>query len=257
MAGRIRSGTGFSVSPPDNMSFLVATLMVPGCDRELLTKLTTGSADSYFIDLEDTVPEADKDFARAACVDALSTRRADAPVFVRINALDRGCLDADLNVALLPGGQGINLPKTESADDVVTLDRELCRREAIIGRPVGSTEIILTVETAKGVSALPQIALASSRTRYLCVGIGDLTRDLGLGPQGVELSPALVAAQIAAVYVSRIAGLQPPHDSTHAIAGDFAGLIHRAAATAKLGFVGKHALHAAHLDLIRTAYRSA
>lgn len=239
------------------MSFLVATLMVPGCDRELLTKLTTGSADSYLIDLEDTVPEADKDFARAACVDALGSQRADAPVFVRINALDRGCLDADLNAALLPGGQGINLPKTESADDVVILDRELRRREATIGRPVGSTEIILTVETAKGVSALSQIASASSRIRYICVGTGDLTKDLGLGPQGLDLSPSLIAAQVAAVYASRVAGLQPPHDSTHAMARDVEGLTRRAAATAKLGFAGKHALHAAHLDLIRTAYRSA
>lgn len=231
--------------------------MIPGCDVDLLRMIATQSADSYLIDLEDTVPEAGKDLARAACADALGTQRANAPVFVRINALDRECLEADLDAAFQPGLRGINLPKTESPDDVIALDRELRRREQGIGLPVGTNEIILTVETAKGIAALPEIAAASSRIRYLCVGIGDLTKDLGLGAQGVELSPSLVAAQIAAVYASRVAGLQPPHDSTHASAEDVDGLLQRAAATAKLGFVGKHALHAAHLHLIREAYRAA
>ncbi|GAA0712411.1 hypothetical protein Drose_13675 [Dactylosporangium roseum] len=233
---------------------LIAMLMIPGHARDAAERVALGQADAYILDLEDTVPAAAKDDALRATGDLLGNEQGGRVVYVRVHSVDAGCLTRELDAIVGPSLTGINLPKVESAADVVALDSRLAALEAARGLPIGHTEIMATIETARGVLRMNEIATASPRLRCLCVGVGDLTRDLGLEPQGAELSPAIVAAQIQAVFASAAAGLQPPHDSTHAVEQDLATLRHRAQATRALGFRGKHALHAAHLPVITEIY---
>ncbi|WP_213453693.1 HpcH/HpaI aldolase/citrate lyase family protein [Rhizomonospora bruguierae] len=233
---------------------LITMLMIPGQAPDAADQVALGHADAYLLDLEDTVPAAAKDEAVRATGDLLSNEQGGRVVYVRVHSVDAGRLTQELDAIVGPSLTGINLPKVESAADVIALDSRLAVLEAARGLSVGHTEIMATIETARGVRHLNEIAAASPRLRCLCVGVGDLTRDLGLEPQGVELSPTIVAAQIQAVFASAAAGLQPPHDSTYAVENDLATLCHRARATRALGFRGKHALHAAHLPIITEIY---
>lgn len=233
---------------------LITMLMIPGHTPDAADQVALGHADAYILDLEDTVPPEAKHDAVRATGDLLSGNRGGRVVYVRVHPVDAGRLETELDAIVGPSLTGINLPKVESAAEIVALDSRLAVLEEAHGLPIGHTEIMATIETARGVLHMNEIAAASPRLRCLCVGVGDLTRDLGLEPQGADLSPAIVAAQIKAVFASAAAGLQPPHDSTHAIEDDVPTLRHRAQATRALGFRGKHALHASHLPIITEIY---
>ena len=99
---------------------LRSLLFVPGDRPERMDKAMAGAADALILDLEDSVAPAAKPEARQAVrafLDAQQEGRAK-PVFVRVNPLDGGLADDDLD-AILPGHpDGIVLPKAEGGESV-------------------------------------------------------------------------------------------------------------------------------------------
>ncbi len=101
-------------------------LFVPASRPELFPKALASAADALSFDLEDAVLPAKKADAREALSDFLNgelltaARRHDKhqTIIVRINPLGSEHFDADLRVACHRNVDIINLPKTESADDV-------------------------------------------------------------------------------------------------------------------------------------------
>ena len=103
---------------------LRSLLFVPGDRPERFVKAAASGADALILDLEDSVVAAGKDAARGHVAAFLGERPA-LSVFVRINPLDSGQLDADLAAIPAGTGFGVVLPKAEGAADLAALAARL------------------------------------------------------------------------------------------------------------------------------------
>ncbi|MBN2580675.1 MAG: CoA ester lyase [Pirellulales bacterium] len=174
---------------------LRSLLFTPGNNLRRIVKSGTLGADAVILDLEDSVPAADKETARLFVRDSIAeVGRSGAAVFVRINALATGLAEDDLDWAVQPGLRGIMLPKPESPDHVTALVEQLKKREE------SPLSIIPLVETAKGIINAYAIASASPRVIAVALGGLDYIRDMGvrLTPEGTELSYARAHLGVAA-----------------------------------------------------------
>ena len=98
-------------------------LFVPGNSARFINKAHTRGADAIVLDLEDSVPSAQKAFARqsiANCIDNVSQSGAD--VMVRINAPLRMAV-RDLEAVVVPGVRAIVVPKASSAFQLNSLSK--------------------------------------------------------------------------------------------------------------------------------------
>lgn len=136
--------------------------------------------DFIVLDLEDSVPQHLKDYARTLIKDAIpNVSKGGAEAFTRIN---HDSMLADLEAAVWPGLKRIKYPKTEHADEVRQLDAIVTRLERERGIEAGTIEIDASIETAIGVANVFNIAAASPRVREFGATTGgyDLSRDLGV-----------------------------------------------------------------------------
>src|SRR3569623_2523188 len=102
-------------------------LFVPAADPAIIAKAAASAADSVCIDLEDSIPLANKESVRPNVVRAL--RELDfgkrARIY-RINALDTGFAYRDVIDVVEDAGDKIDqimLPKVSSPDDVRFVDQ--------------------------------------------------------------------------------------------------------------------------------------
>ncbi len=129
-------------------------LFVPADGGSKLDKAFASGADGVILDLEDSIAPERKDVARAAALEFLNKAVAtkERPrLLVRINGLDTGMTDADLD-AIVPGKpDAVLFPKAEGGATVAQLDAKLTAREAKAGLPEGHIKILAqAVESAMG-----------------------------------------------------------------------------------------------------------
>lgn len=127
--------------------------------------------------LEDAIPMADKEAARAGFIRAASTLDfGDTQLWTRVNSLDSPwCLD-DLTAIVGEVGHKVDVvmvPKVEGPEDIHYVDRLLAQLEAKanLSRPILVHAIL---ETARGVANLEEICAASPRMQGVCLGPADL-----------------------------------------------------------------------------------
>jgi citrate lyase subunit beta/citryl-CoA lyase len=225
-------------------------LFVPGHKPSWVQKAVKAGADAIVLDLEDSVPAAEKDAAREMVAGSLKDARVD--VFVRPNALATRLMGADLEAVVRPGLTGLFLPKIEQATDVLRVDA-LVEHFEIRGGVTG-LEYIVPVETVKGIHNCREIALASPRVGGM-VGPtaehADIAREVGFEwtPEGLET----LYLRSRVLLACREAGL-------HALTGlweDLAnldGLADFARAGRRLGFRGMIAIHPSHVPVINDVF---
>lgn len=235
-------------------------LFVPGDSPRKLDKAVESGADVLLLDLEDSVALDAKPAARAATADFLRRTR-DIPgrprLYVRVNALGSGLVDADLDAVMAAGPDGILLPKAVGGRDVTHLDAKIAVREAVEGLPDGGTDIVaIATETAASLFAMGSFQGASRRLRGLTWGAEDLSADLGAlrqrGPDG-GFTDAFRLARTLCLAGAVAAGVAPI-DSIHAAFRDLDGLAAEAEAAALDGFTGKLAIHPAQVAPINAAF---
>jgi citrate lyase subunit beta / citryl-CoA lyase len=174
---------------------LRSLLFTPGNNLRMIVKSGELGADAVILDLEDSVPPADKETARLFVRDSIAeVARHGAAVFVRINAPATGLSEADLDWTIRPGLTGVMLPKADTPDQITALVEQLERRE---DRPLS---IIPQSETAKGILNAYAVASASPRVIALALGGLDFIRDMGvrLTAEGTELYYARAHLGVAA-----------------------------------------------------------
>ena len=94
-------------------------LYVPANREKFLDKAMGLPADAFILDLEDSVPVPEKANARAG-VKAYAPKIAHQRVWVRVNGLETGMAEADLDAVIgLEGLVGIFLPKVETRAEVL------------------------------------------------------------------------------------------------------------------------------------------
>jgi citrate lyase subunit beta/citryl-CoA lyase len=180
-------------------------LYVPVNVERFVSKAHQRGADGVILDLEDSIPPAEKDDARRRVVEAAAqVSRGGADVLVRINRqLDLAVRDIEASVC--PGVNGLFLPKVSGPEHVRLLAELVSEREAAAGMPPGHTRLVPMVETADAFFALHAIAKASPRLASVVLGGEDFALDVGFVPDPQVYQYPKQQAMIAA----RAAGLTP------------------------------------------------
>lgn len=154
-------------------------LYLPANNEHMILKAPTLGADVITLDMEDSVPPAEKQAARELVKKYIGQMSANgAEAWVRINAWDTDLTLADLDAVVIEGLDGITLPKCSGLADVRRLDDEITRLEKLRGLPVGKIKIAILIETALGVFSVDQAAGGSPRLTTIIFGAVDYTRDM-------------------------------------------------------------------------------
>lgn len=216
-----------------------SALYVPGDAPDKLTKALDRGADEVIVDLEDAVPPAGKDAARRAVrVWLHDLPNLEVGVWVRINSGPLGHEDVRA-IADAPALTGVLVAKTESAAELVELDRLLTSLGS-------SARVVPLLESAAAVLRVQEIA-AAPRVQRLQVGEADLRADLGvtLGPDESELLH--VRSQV--VLASAAAGIAPPIAPVSTNFRDLDAYRASTEALGRLGFVGRACIHPAQVPV--------
>lgn len=173
------------------MAVMRSVFYVPSNNEKMVSKAPTIAADILTLDLEDSVPPAEKPKGREMIQEYLKNSRAKQAspyLYVRINNWETQMTNDDLEAIVHPGLDGVCLAKCGDADNVRRLDWKLEELEQRRGMAVGSVAIQLLIETAKGVINAYPAATASPRVNSLIFGAVDYTKDMRvtLTSEGVE-----------------------------------------------------------------------
>lgn len=235
-------------------------LFVPGDAERKLDKGLQSGADLLILDLEDSVTFAAKPKAREALGEFLRTHRMAKTrprLYVRINALQSGLAEADLEAIMPAGPDGILLPKPRSGADVGKLSRMLDEAEKSAGIVVGETRIIpITTEVPASLLVMHTYVDSSPRLAALAWGAEDLSADLGAtatrDPSGTLNSPFLLARNLC-LMTSAASGVGAV-DTVYLDLRDRDGLAREAMEAARDGFTGKLAIHPDQVAVINQAF---
>lgn len=234
------------------MSIYRSLLFAPGNHARLVEKCVTAGADAVILDLEDSVAAAQKAATRDLVVKALALPRR-CKGYIRVNALGTEWCFRDLEAVVASGVDGIVLPKTEHASDLLTVDWMLRSLERERGMPEGGIDVIPLIETAIGFTHLQAIARATQRTRRIAFGAGDFTLDLGMLWSDDESE--LLPYRNAFVVESRAAGLEPPIDTALGKL-EYPAIFEATARRAmESGFQGKLCIHPSQVRAANTIFR--
>ena len=174
------------------MPVMRSVLYVPSNNEKMVAKAPTMKCDVLTLDLEDSVPPAEKPKGRKAIQEYLKSgerKNQVAPsLYVRINNWETLLTNDDLEEIVWPGLDGVCLAKTGHPDNVKRLDYKLEELEQRRGIPVGTIKIQLLIETAKGMINAYESATASTRCNSLIFGAVDYCKDMRvtLTDEGVE-----------------------------------------------------------------------
>ncbi len=235
-------------------------LFVPADSEKKLAKGLESGADALILDLEDSVAAASKpaarEMARAFLAQHVLTRGRPL-LMVRVNALDTGLTDADLDAVVGAGPDAIMLPKAEGGRDVSHLDAKLTAREAIAGMDEGTIKVVVVAtETAKAVFGLGTYQGASPRLSGLTWGAEDLSADIGAetnrAPDGRHTEPFRIARSLC-LFGAVAAGVQPI-DTVFPAFRDTEGLTRECEEARRDGFTGKMAIHPAQVPVINAVF---
>ena len=163
-------------------------------------------ADSIMLDLEDAVAENQKDSARFSLYHALKeVDYGDTEVIVRINGLDTPHWREDVRVCVAGGADGLRIAKTESAQDVRTVEEATLAAEREFGVEEGRTLLMAAIESPRSVLNAYEICTASPRLFGVAISGGDYRKcmQVKVVPGGIEMLAArghlLIAARAAGV----------------------------------------------------------
>ena len=227
-------------------------LFVPGANAAMLSTAFIYPADALMFDLEDAVAVREKDAARRLVYHTLQhPLYRDIETIVRVNALDSQWGIDDLEAVVRAGVDIVRLPKTDTAEDVIAMEKEIARIERDCGRQPGSTGMLAAIESAKGILQAPAIAQASPRLIGIALGAEDYVRDIRTerSADGIEL----LFARCTILQAARAAGIQA-FDTVYSDANNEAGFLQEAEHIKQLGFDGKSLVNPRQITLLHNLY---
>ena len=209
-------------------------------------------ADSIMLDLEDAVAENQKDAARYSLYHALqeidyrNTERV-----VRINGLDTPHWKEDIRVCVAGGADVIRIAKTESAQDVHTVEEHVLAAEKEFGRPEGSTLLMAALESCKGVLNALEVCKSSERLIGIALSGGDYTKDLQTKITGTGVE--LMGARQHMIIAARAAGVQC-WDTVFTNLDDMDGFRRETEMIKLMGFDGKSLVNPRQISIVHEIF---
>ena len=236
------------------LRILRSMLFVPANNWRLIQSAKGERPDAVILDLEDAVPIGEKETARWLVKDAIRLlKEAGQNLTVRVNGLATALTGEDLKFAIQEGVDSIMLPKSESKEDILGLEKLMEKEEKEKG--LGEIGIIPLLETAKGILNGYEIATASDRVVALSFGAADYMRDFGrsyftMSPDESEL----LYARSSLVVAARVAGVPAIDTPFLGLIIDKEGLVKESKIASSLGFKGKLCIHPMHIEPINQVF---
>ncbi len=216
----------------------ITYLFVPANRPERFDKALAAGADVVIIDLEDAVAIDEKESARAALSDWLSSESAEnKTIALRINSADSIWHAADLTLCGHASVAAVVLPKAASVDEVARVVA------------AGARTVIPLIESAAGFVQAGALAAAPSVSR-LMFGSIDFCVDLGIEGDDRELD--YFRSQL--VLASCLAGIAAPVDGVTTAINDEEILRSDTLRGKRFGFGGKLCIHPKQIAGVRAAY---
>ena len=226
-------------------------MFVPGNNPGMMADAHIYGPDSIMLDLEDSVTMAEKDTARLLVYNALkSIDYGDTEMVVRINPLNTPYGKKDIEAVVKAGVHVIRMPKTETAEEVVEVEREIERVEKEIGC-LGRTKIMAAIESTLGAVNAYAIATASKRMMGIALGAEDYSANLKTQrtPGGEELRLARETIVVAA----RAAGIDAL-DTVYSNLNDMETFRKEVEFIKTLGFDGKSIINPRQIEVVNEVF---
>ncbi len=227
-------------------------LFVPGANAAMLSNTFIYQPDTIMFDLEDSVSLREKDTARMLVFNALQhPLYQDIETVVRVNPLESEFGLKDLHAVVRGGADVVRLPKTDSAEDVLEMERHIKDIERLCGREVGSTRMMAAIESARGVNNAVEIAHSSPRLIGIALGAEDYVRDLRTqrSPEGdrTAVCPLLYPT-------GRTLCRHHAFDTVYSDANNEEGFLNEAEHIKQLGFDGKSLINPRQIEMLHNVF---
>ena len=231
--------------------FLMRSLMfVPAHNQHLLESSLRREADVLLLDIEDSVPQCDKQTARDNIKEFAKyiSETKEKIVFARVNDRESGELLRDLYQLTIPGITGFVYPKSTKGEDVYFVGKLLETIEYEKGLPIGTFKVIPLIETTGAVMNIMDICNACpNRVVAVAFGCEDYVSDMH-GQHDPE-GQSIFWARNMIVNGARACGVAPI-DTVHIDVHNLEDLECNLMLSKKLGFEGMLVLNPKELPLV-------
>ena len=226
-------------------------MYVPANVEKYVAKAHTRGADCLQLDLEDSVPLAEKDAARKLVpAAARRVRRGGGDVVVRVNSPYETTVK-DLEASICEEVDGIAITKVQSAEHVKRIDDLTSELEAKRGLRPGHTRLIAMIETPAAFFQMPAIAQSSARLVAMNIGGEDFALENGMEPT----EETLLMPKQQMIFAARSGGLMPlGFIASVAAFGDweaFGAMVRR---SRQFGFMGAGCIHPGQVPIVNREY---
>lgn len=229
------------------------SMMFLNCQKPALIKDPyIYGVDSIMLDLEDAVAENQKDAARYSLYHALKEiDYRSVERVVRINGLDTPHWREDIRVCVAGGADVIRIAKTETPEDVKTVEKAVEEAEMEFSRPKGETLLMAALESCKGVLNAYDICLSSHRMIGIALSGGDYTKDLQTTITGTGVE--LMGARQHIVMAARAAKVQC-WDTVFTNLNDMEGFERETRMIKMMGFDGKSLINPRQIAIVHKVF---
>lgn len=236
------------------MRVVRSLLFVPGHKADWIEKALRSEADGVIIDLEDSVPEADKAAARQNARVAISQHDGPKAILVRPNGLATEHFARDIDAVAVGGLDALLLPMLTRRDDIVAFDAIISAGEIANGVPRGSIEVVPSFETAAAINRVDEI-LTGPRVGGVMAAAAkdaDVSRSVGFRWSAEGFETLYLRSKI--VVAARAAGLRMIVLGLWQDVRNLDGMRAFAEENSALGYTGQVLIHPSHAPIANEAY---
>ena len=234
------------------MLILRSLLFVPGNTPRMLDRALGLKPDAFIPDMEDSVPWDEKANARAVTTSYLPrAAETGVPVIPRVNSLDTGLLEADLEAVVGPHIFGVSIGKVDNPQIAGEIEGILSRLESNACLSQGTVKLVPWIESAEAIVNAHAICSASKRIVAVAFGAEDFTNDMEVERRDDDAELRYARSVIAvAARAAGVLALDTPYFAFR----DPDGLRTNSLESRGAGFKGRFAIHLAQIDLINEVY---
>ncbi|TVP41337.1 HpcH/HpaI aldolase/citrate lyase family protein [Candidatus Nitrosocosmicus arcticus] len=234
-------------------------IFIPGNNQRFLEKSRTINSDIICYDLEDSVPQEEKEIARESVkstiqeISKINDINKERILAVRINSPTSDQTATDLKKVITPGIDAIVIPKVDDDKQIAEISKIIEKEENEKNIQSGIIKIIPSIESALGVVNAYNIAKSDQRITTLVFGIFDFLHDMKIDNQDVETITGFMYARAKVPVDARAAGIDSI-DSIWQDIHDHSGLIKDLKLGKKLGYNGKCIIHPSQIEHVHSVF---
>ena len=226
-------------------------LFVPVNVTKFVETAHTRGSDAVILDLEDSVPPAEKATARTLIAAAApKVAKSGADVVVRVNQPLELCV-RDMEAAISPAISALILPKIEGESHVRLLAELADRIEASKGMTPGHTKFMALIESPVAFAHTDAIAASSSRLISVGLGSEDFAMEIG-----GEAATDILHYPKQRVAIAAVANGLMPMGIIGSVADfkDLEGYRASARLARRMGFRGSACIHPNHVAILNEEF---